>query len=78
MIMNNYNDQQELNQIDLLSIFSTILGVMNYIENQKQATNDDLMQELKLQDREYFQLLINQNNKIIELLNSIKEAKNES
>lgn len=78
MIMNNYNDQQELNQIDLLSIFSTILGAMNYIENQKQATNDDLMQELKLQDREYFQLLINQNNKIIELLNSIKEAKNES
>ena len=78
MIMNNYNDQQELNQIDLLSIFSTILGVMNYIENQKQATNDDLMQELKLQDREYFQLLINQNNQIIELLNSIKEAKNES
>lgn len=78
MIMNNYNDQQELNQIDLLTIFSTILGVMNYIENQKQVTNDDLLQELKLQNREYFQLLINQNNKIIELLNSIKEAKNES
>ena len=73
--MNNYNDQQELNQIDLLTIFSTILGVMNYIENQKQVTNDDLMQELKLQNREYFQLLINQNNKIIELLNSIKEGK---
>ena len=78
MIMNSYNDQQELNQIDLLTIFSTILGVMNYIENQKQVTNDDLLQELKLQNREYFQLLINQNNKIIELLNSIKEAKNES
>lgn len=78
MIMNSYNDQQELNQIDLLTIFSTMLGVMNYIENQKQVTNDDLLQELKLQNREYFQLLINQNNKIIELLNSIKEAKNES
>ena len=77
--MNSFkSNQEELNQIDLLAIFSTFLGVMNYIENQKQATNDDLMQELKLQDEQYFQLLINQNNQIIELLNHIKEARHES
>lgn len=77
--MNSFkSNQEELNQIDLLAIFSTFLGVMNHIENQKQATNDDLMQELKLQDEQYFQLLINQNNQIIELLNHIKEARHES
>ena len=39
---NNFN-----NDIDYLALFGTFLGVLNYMENIKQTSNDELLEELK-------------------------------
>ncbi|WPH56263.1 hypothetical protein [Clostridium phage XP41-N3] len=64
---NNFN-----NDIDYLALFGTFLGVLNYMENIKQTSNDELLEELKKQDVLYLETIIKQNNEIIKLL---KEGK---
>ena len=64
---NNFN-----NDIDYLALLGTFLGVLNYMENIKQTSNDELLEELKKQDVLYLETIIKQNNEIIELL---KEGK---
>lgn len=63
---------KEINQLDYVAIFSTFLSVLNYQENLKQTSNDDLLQELKYQTHDYLEKIIEQNNEIITLL---KEGK---
>ena len=65
----------ELGQIDALALFGTFLGCLNYTENKKQTSNDELMEELKLHlsadiDNAIKQneLIIKQNELIIKLL----------
>lgn len=69
--MNN----QEFNSEKLLTILGTLLGILNYQENLKQISNDDLLEELKHQDDEFFatvirqnELMIRQNREIIRML----------
>ncbi|QYC53108.1 hypothetical protein [Clostridium phage CPQ4] len=64
---NNFN-----NDIDYLSLFGTFLGVLNYMENIKQTSNDELLEELKKQNVLFLETIIKQNNEIIKLL---KEGK---
>ena len=59
--MNN----NELTFIDVLSIFSVLLQIMNFQADLRNASNDDLMAELQKQDREYFEKIIANQNKII-------------
>lgn len=58
------NNNQNLDFLDILTIFSVILQVMGYQENKQQSSTDDLMQELQKQDREYLDKLL-ENQKII-------------
>lgn len=60
--------------LDALALFSTFLGVLNYTENLKQTSNDDLLTEMKMQNQKYLQKIINQNDYIIKLLE--KEVRN--
>lgn len=53
------------NNLDLTSLILQVYGVMILMQDFK---NSDLMQELQYQDRNYLEKIINQNNKIIELL----------
>lgn len=68
-----------LNQLDMLSLFGTYLGVMNYYLNSEQANNDDLLKELKHQDREFLQKILKDNEEIKEtqkeILKLLKEVK---
>lgn len=64
--------QNKVNQLDYIAMFSTFLGVLNYQENLKQTSNDELMEEIKNQTHEYLEKIIEQNNEIITLL---KEGK---
>lgn len=63
--MNNYNDVQ---QIDSLALLGTFLGVLNYMENLKQTSNDDLMVEMRHQNVDFLEVIIEQNKEIISLL----------
>lgn len=58
------NNNQNIDFLDILTIFSVILQVMGYQENKQQSSTDDLMQELQKQDREYLGKLL-ENQKII-------------
>lgn len=60
---NNFN-----NDIDYLALLGTFLGVLNYTENIKQTSNDELLDALKRQDDLYLETIIKQNNEIIRLL----------
>lgn len=63
--MQNNNNQ---NFFDLLALFSVALQIAVYEETQRQATTDDLMRELQKQDMEYFERIIENQNKILEKL----------
>lgn len=64
--MNNENKQFDL--LDILGIFQTGLAVVNYQENLKQCTNDDIIKALDNQDKNYLKVIIYQNNEILKLL----------
>lgn len=53
---------------DLLSLFSVALQIAVYEETQRQASTDDLMRELQIQDEKYFEQIIENQNKILSIL----------
>ncbi len=53
------------NKLDLTSL---ILQIYNLYLLMQDFNNSDLMKELQKQDKEYLEKIINQNNKIIDLL----------
>lgn len=71
-----------LETLDILSIISFVIAVLNYQENLKQASNNELLKELKNQDVTMNDKIINKL-KLIELQNKemldfLKGGKNEN
>ena len=54
--------------LDILTVFSVFLQMEVYEQTKRQATTDDLMRELQKQDKEYFEQIIENQNKILEKL----------
>ena len=67
--MDGRNDN--LSFIDILTVFSVMLQMQNYQADLKSASNDDLMRELQKQDREYFEQIISNQNKIMGILSKL-------
>lgn len=65
-VHNEINNNQGF--FDLLALFSVALQVAVYEQTQRQASTDDLMRELKKQDKEYFEQIIENQNRILEKL----------
>ena len=63
--MQNNNNQ---NFFDLFALFSVALQMAVYEQTQRQASTDDLMRELQKQDMEYFEKIIENQNRILEKL----------
>ena len=61
--MDNYDNQPS--QFDLFIGFAQIYSLLL---NLNQTSNDTILQELQRQNREYLERIIEQNNKIIKLL----------
>ena len=57
-----------LDFLDMLTILSVMLQIMGYQNDMSQSSNDDLMNELQRQDKEYFKKIIEQNNQILSIL----------
>lgn len=73
--MKNTNELFDSNIINLMNILSFTIGVINLELNQKQLSNEELDNHLQNQDKVlneqteyYLKTIIQQNNKIIELL----------
>ena len=54
--------------LDILAIFSVMLQVVGYKNDISQSSNDDLMRELQKQDKSYLDKIIENQNKILEKL----------
>lgn len=67
--MNSRNDN--LNFLDMLTIFSVMLQMQNYQSELRSTSNDDLMAELQKQDKAYFEKIIENENKILSILSQI-------
>lgn len=63
------NNQDHYNR---LTLFDTIMQVLTLAMVQADATNNDLMEELHKQDREYLDKIIENQNKILSILSEIK------
>ena len=57
-----------LDFLDILTIFSVMLQVVGYKNDISQSSNDDLMRELQKQDKKYLDKIIENQNKILEKL----------
>ena len=60
--------------LDVLTIFSVMLQVVGYKNDISQSSNDDLMRELQKQDKRYLDKIIETQNKILEILNEISNS----
>ena len=57
-----------LDFLDILTIFSVMLQFAGYKNDISQSSNDDLMRELQEQDKRYLDKIIENQNKILEKL----------
>ena len=63
-----------LDFLHILTIFSVMLQVVGYKNDISQSSNDDLMRELQKQDKRYLDKIIENQNKILEILNEISNS----
>lgn len=59
---------RNLSTLDMLNLFGIFLQVMNYQSDLSQASNADIMAELQVQDEKYFKEIIENQKKIIRML----------
>ena len=65
-------NQDNLSVLDFLAVCSVFLQIMGYQNDQKQASNDVLLNELRRQDSEYLEKIIKTQNDILQMLSDIK------
>lgn len=59
--------------LDMLTVFSVFLQMEVYEQTQRQATTDDPMRELQKQEREYFEKIIENQNRILSILSQFDD-----
>lgn len=59
---------RDLSSLDVLNLFGVFLQVMNYQSDLSQASNSDIMAELQVQDEKYFREIIENQKKIMRML----------
>ena len=57
-----------LDFLDVLTILSVALQIMGYQNDMSQSSNDDLTKELQRQDKAYLEKIIENQNKILSIL----------
>lgn len=67
-------NENGLEFLDILTIFSVMLQVVGYKNDISQSSNDDLMRELQEQDKMYLDKIIENQNKILGILNEISNS----
>lgn len=73
LLMDNRNGNN-LDFLDILTLFSVMLQVVGYKNDISQSSNDDLMRELQTQDRKYLDKIIESQNEILKILKEISNS----
>lgn len=63
--------QNGLEFLDVLAIVSFAIQIQNYRELKAQASTDDIFAELQKQDQEYLSRILENQEKILEKLNTL-------
>ena len=66
---------RDLSSLDVLNLFGVFLQVMNYQSDLSQASNSDIMAELQVQDEKYFREIIENQKKIMRMLEESMSTK---
>lgn len=64
-------NNQGLEFLDILAIVSFAMQLANYRELKSQASTDDIFAELQKQDREYLSRILENQERILEKLNTL-------
>lgn len=59
---------RNLSALDMLNLFGVFLQALNYQSDLSQASNSDIMKELQIQDEKYFREIIENQKKIMRML----------
>lgn len=59
---------RNLSTLDMLSLFGVFLQALNYQSDLSQASNSDIMKELQQQDEKYLKEIIENQKKIMRML----------
>lgn len=70
---NSVSEEEAFDLLDIITISSLILQIIDHNKTARQLTNDDLMQELQSQDRKYLDKIIENQNEILSILSQINE-----
>lgn len=66
--MDRYNNQQDFDFLDMIEIMAFIIQVLDYEATMKQATNDDVIEELHRQNTAYLERIEKQLDRVERLL----------
>ena len=66
---------RDLTALDLLNIFGVFLQTMNYQSDLSQESNADLARHLQDQDKKYLERILENQNRIISILEESKATK---
>ena len=69
-------DDRGLDFLDMLAIVSFAMQLANYRELKSQASTDDIFSELQRQDNEYLARILENQEKILEKLNTLNLSGN--
>lgn len=64
-------DDRGLEFLDVLAVVSFAMQIANYRELKSQASTDDIFAELQKQDQEYLSRILDNQEKILEKLNTL-------
>ena len=59
---------RNLSTLDMLNLFGVLLQALNYQSDLSQASNADIMKELQQQDEKYLKEIIENQKKIVRML----------
>lgn len=71
-------ENQQFEFLDIITIISFAMQLLNQQYLSHAVSNDDIMQELRAQDSKYLEQIRDQNNKIIELLQTSSDHSSQS
>ena len=66
------DENQQFEFLDIITIISFAMQLMNQQNIERQATTNDLLHELRTQDSQYLEVLMRQNERIIRMLESFE------
>lgn len=67
-----HGEEGQLGFLDILAMVGFCIQIMNMEKNAKQLSNDDIMEELQRQDRKYLETIIDNQNKIMSMLEKLQ------